>query len=104
MSDRLQDARKAAGYSSARKAALAFGWAYTTYAGHENGSRGFDDDARNYAQAFNVSLEWLITGRGAMKATAASAEIVDIWDRIPEQERDTAKRMLEGLARPKDAK
>ena len=104
MHERLQVARKAAGYSSARSAAIAFGWSYTTYAGHENGSRGFEREAQRYAQAFSVSLEWLILGRGSMKQGGGGAEIYDIWDRIPERDRQTAKRMLEGLAQPKTNK
>jgi phage repressor protein C with HTH and peptisase S24 domain len=101
MASRLTEARKQAGYSSARKAALAFGWKYTTYAGHENGSRGFDDDVRTYAQRFNVSLEWLMTGKGPMKRSGESAEIVEIYQRIPAKHRASALRMLEGLAEPK---
>jgi transcriptional regulator with XRE-family HTH domain len=101
MADRLAEARAKAGYTSARKAAIAFGWKYTTYAGHENGSRGFADDARNYAQAFNVSLEWLMTGKGEMKRSVESAEVVEIYKRIPAKHRPSALRMLEGLAEPK---
>lgn len=54
-------------YESAQDACAAFGWKYPTYAGHENGNRGFRvDTARTYANAFRVSLAWLLTGRGQM--------------------------------------
>ena len=100
--DRLQIARETAGHTSARQAALSLNWSYTTYAGHENGSRGFDREAQRYAAAFGVSLEWLLTGRGPMKKGQKTAEIIDIWDRIPEAQRPTAKLMLEALTKKAD--
>ena len=103
MAHRLVLAREAAGYERAADAAQAFGWRYSTYAGHENGSRGFKRLAETYARCFSVSLEWLLTGKGRMKSSGG-AEIVDIWDRIPLQDRGTARRMLEGLARPDERK
>lgn len=37
---------------------------YSTYAGHENGTRDFEiDAATNYATKFKVPLEWLLLGR-----------------------------------------
>ena len=63
--ERLRDARVSAGYESAAAAAGRFGWTSSTYAGHENGSRGFKDDtAAQYAKAFRVSPEWILFGRG----------------------------------------
>jgi SOS-response transcriptional repressor LexA len=42
---------------------------YQTYAGHENGNSGFKTaTAEKYARKFNVSLDWLLTGRGQMSA------------------------------------
>lgn len=61
--ERLQAARKAAGYESATAAAEALGWAVSTYLGHENGSRGLGVDvARQYAAAFDVQPERLLFG------------------------------------------
>jgi phage repressor protein C with HTH and peptisase S24 domain len=60
---RLKAAREKAGYPTAQKAAEAMGIKFPTYAGHENGSRGFDRKAEKYARKFGVSLEWLLTGR-----------------------------------------
>ena len=68
--ERLREARLSAGYESAAAAANRFGWGVSTYAGHENGSRGFKDDlAAQYARAFRVTPEWIIFGRG--KGTVA---------------------------------
>ncbi|WP_312809313.1 XRE family transcriptional regulator [Agrobacterium cavarae] len=61
---RLEEARKAAGYSTAREAADAIGVSYPTYAAHENGQRGLARAAERYARFFNVSLDWLLTGKG----------------------------------------
>lgn len=63
MNERLRDARKASGFESAAEAAKRFGWAPSTYAGHENGHRGFKmKTARKYAAAFNVTPEWIMFG------------------------------------------
>lgn len=61
---RLQEARKLAGFEDATDAARSLGMKEPTYLGHENGSRGFKGRADDYARKFGVSLEWLITGRG----------------------------------------
>jgi DNA-binding XRE family transcriptional regulator len=62
---RLQKARKEAGYEEATAAADAMGVSRPTYLGHENGSRGLSRAAKRYAEFFHVSLEWLLTGKGA---------------------------------------
>ena len=62
---RLREARKAAGFSSARSAAETRGFPVSTYAQHENGIRGYDDElAKAYARAFRVTPEWLLFGKG----------------------------------------
>lgn len=69
LSDRLREARIAAGYQNAADAARATGVPEPTYNAHENGSRGFKfDRASLYARRFGVSLEWLLSGRGARSA------------------------------------
>jgi len=66
--DRLRKARMGAGLKSAAIAAEKHHWNYPTYAGHENGSRGFrSETAQTYAKAFKVPLEWLITGDGDLR-------------------------------------
>jgi phage repressor protein C with HTH and peptisase S24 domain len=63
MHDRLRDARKNAGYSSAAKAAAALGVKTSTYAAHENGQNEFDaETAKHYGRRFKVAAAWLLTG------------------------------------------
>src|SRR5690606_19234728 len=67
--ERLQEVREKAGFRSAMEAAQHFGWGYSTYASHENGSRGMRlDAARKYARAFGVAVGWLLTGNNGAKA------------------------------------
>lgn len=101
MHDRLETAREAAGYDTAAAACEAFGWKYPTYVGHENGSRGFKGKAEVYARRYGVSLEWLLTGKGDMKAGPESGTVIQIWSRIPREDRPTAIKMLQGLAKDK---
>lgn len=71
MHERLRNARIKAGYKSARRAALRFGWSVSTYAAHENGQNRFDaESARAYGRAFSVSPGWLLTGEDAAAAIA----------------------------------
>lgn len=69
--ERLQTARRHAGYETAADAARALNVTFTTYAGHENGSRGFDSKATRYAHFFRVDLNWLLTGKGMMTGRGA---------------------------------
>jgi len=63
-SKRLRKARIKAGYHTSAAAFLHFGWDSMTYLQHEDGFRAFDDEtARIYGNAFNVSVEWLLTGK-----------------------------------------
>lgn len=65
---RLKKAREAAEFESAADAAKFLGVPEPTYASHENGSRGITARrAQQYASAFKISLDWLLTGRGEMK-------------------------------------
>lgn len=60
---RLVAARKAAGHTSAVKAAEAFGWNVNSYKAHEAGRNGFGiADARSYADAFGTTPEHLNFG------------------------------------------
>ncbi|MEO0975995.1 MAG: helix-turn-helix transcriptional regulator [Pseudomonadota bacterium] len=62
--ERLKEARIAAGFATVQEACEAFGFKYPTYAGHENGQRGMKADAMaRYARAYNISVEWLLTGK-----------------------------------------
>jgi phage repressor protein C with HTH and peptisase S24 domain len=63
--ERLREARKVAGFRSARSAALRHHWTPSTYASHENGQTPVPPDAaKAYAKAFRVSQAWLLTGEG----------------------------------------
>jgi hypothetical protein len=66
---RLAIVRRAAGFDSARSAALACGWPESTYRSHENGSRTIgDNDARRYVVRFNArgakgfTAQWVMFG------------------------------------------
>lgn len=74
-SDRLIRARKHAGFDTAAAAAEALSVKEPTYMGHENGSRGFKSKAEQYARRFGVSLEWLLTGRGAMERKTVQIDL-----------------------------
>lgn len=99
--DRLKQARTDAGYETAQDAAQAFGWNPVTYRSHEAGDRGIKKAvAEKYARALRVSFDWLFLNRGT--SSAESAEIVDIWSRIPDARRDAARVMLKSLINSKD--
>lgn len=72
--ERLQRARKEAGYESAADAADAMGAVPATYWGHENGSRGLGRAAERYATFFHVSLDWLLTGKGQPRKARSAAQ------------------------------
>jgi SOS-response transcriptional repressor LexA len=62
--DRLQKARREAGFETAVDAARAYGWGQSTYISHENGTRGLKPaKAEQYARAFKVQPEWLLYGK-----------------------------------------
>lgn len=67
--ERLQAARKLAGFEGPGEAAAALGIrSKFTYTQHENGHRGIPmDKAVQYARRFGVRLEWLVSGNGPMK-------------------------------------
>lgn len=77
--ERLRQARRDSGFKSARDAASALGVAYSTYAGHENGSRDFDaETAQRYARKFRCSLEWLLTGRKSQNMTGVKSPVAAV--------------------------
>lgn len=61
---RLEQARIARGFKTAKEACTFFGWNYETYAQHENGTRGIVRASKKYAKAFRVREGWLLTGEG----------------------------------------
>lgn len=79
VSERLIQARKAAGFDTAIDAAHALGVKPPTYYSHENGSIGLRSEvATKYARKFKVSLDWLLTGRGEMSPSGVIVEDFDV--------------------------
>lgn len=60
IASRLREARERKGYDTARAAARYHGWNTSTYAQHENGTRGLGRSATKYAKVFGVPLGWLL--------------------------------------------
>lgn len=64
--ERLVEARKQSNLGGIRKVTKAFGWNENTYKAHEQARASFGlVDARKYAKAYNVSVQWLFMGTGA---------------------------------------
>ncbi|MGB8601105.1 MAG: XRE family transcriptional regulator [Rhizomicrobium sp.] len=79
--DRLRVAREKAGYKSAAEALERFGWKQSTYLAHENGQNGIrPEKAKVYAEAFNVTVGWLLTGDGEGPHTAVKATFPSVTD------------------------
>ncbi len=77
INQRLIEARKRAGYRSAREAAAALGVNYQTYVSHENGNKGLSRSAERYAAAYRVSLDWLLRGHGSIADAGAPPSRVE---------------------------
>ncbi|NNF80420.1 MAG: helix-turn-helix transcriptional regulator [Rhizobiales bacterium] len=70
--ERLAKARRDAGYRTAISATTANDWNYSTYSQHERGQRGLTRKmAAKYAEAYNVSPGWLLTGETALLNSSA---------------------------------
>jgi len=77
--DRLKKVRVEAGFSTATQAAKSMGVPPPTYLGHENGTTGLRRDAAvRYAAFFRVSLDWLLTGKGAHKRKPLSPVVGEV--------------------------
>lgn len=80
--ERLQQARRAAGYTNAKQAAEALkneGLVESTYRSHENGGRRLTENTGHiYARAFGISYEWLWTGKGEMERPASDRPISNV--------------------------
>src|ERR1044072_8527102 len=79
---RLRQARLDRAFEPAAAAADAFGWNRNTYASNENGNAPFSyRRAKEYAQGFGVSAEWLYDPAGAMVG-ARSQGMVRVIGRV----------------------
>lgn len=103
MAERLRLAREKK-FASAKEAAEWLGMKYSTYSGNENGSTTFGLEAAvNYARRFNVSLEWLVFGRGRGPAadkndrSAKMHALLDRFERLPSGAQDRIIAYAEGV-------
>jgi hypothetical protein len=94
--ERLQWARRRAGIEDATTAAKRHGWRVSTYLSHENGTRGIKKMANEYARAYRVTAAWLMHGQ---EAAPVDPELVTLWTNLSEDDKQTVKRMMRGLAR-----
>lgn len=84
--DRLKEAREAAGYGSARSAALDNGWPETTYRAHEGGWRTIgDDDAERYTRVFRargskITAQMVIFPNGKLASEPVDSEFQRGWN------------------------
>ena len=86
--DRLRLARQNAGYETAAAAIRHFRWTKSTTYCHENGLRGLtSSEAAKYAQAYGVSLDWLLTG--SLGHAGSSREgLLELFDMLsPDQQK-----------------
>lgn len=99
--ERLRIARLRAGFKTGREAAEAMGFSWSTYLGHENGSRGYPaSKAAIYARKFKVREQWLLYGIGPGPGESGdqTAEIINILDHLPPLKKAEALGYLRGLA------
>lgn len=99
--ERLRIARLRAGFETAKEAAVAMGFAVSTYLAHENGSRGYPaKKAAVYARKFKVREQWLLygVGEGPGETGDQKAEIISIIERLPPLKRAEALGYLRGLS------
>jgi SOS-response transcriptional repressor LexA len=80
--ERLRRAREKAGFATAREAAEAMRVNQTAYYNHENGWRGLTRKAADYARFFNVSADWILTGRGDMEARQSTALQIPVMGKV----------------------
>lgn len=107
---RLALARKRAGYKSARQAAESNGWAASTYAAHERGTRTIgQDDAEIYASMFSaggadLTAKGLLFGDEAKPGQSVGAAVPSLGVSGGGGSRIRAAREQRGLSQSKLAK
>lgn len=79
ITQRLREARKAAGYASAEKAARVMGISASTYRAHENGQNDISvTAAAKYASFFGVSASYLMAGEGSAVSESETAPVPEL--------------------------
>jgi len=74
IADRLRKVRREAGYETAADAARAHNWNVNTVVSNENGNRAPGRKAViQYARAYHVSADWLLTGQGEKQPSGGSS-------------------------------
>jgi phage repressor protein C with HTH and peptisase S24 domain len=74
---RLVEARKKAGFTSARAAAVFHRWPESTYRAHETGGRNFGlEESLKYGDAFEVDGGWIFHGRTPTKRHAGMSNLL----------------------------
>ena len=63
-SERLREARRAAGFETADAFAKALGMGAVTYRAYETGQNGYAKHAPRFAAKLGTTAEWLLEGRG----------------------------------------
>ena len=99
---RLEGARIARGFKTAKSACDFFGWNYNSYAQHEQGNRGISRVSAKYAKAYRVSEAWLLTGEGlgpANSNTDAENEIDKEFKQLVSEATDEDKQAMLPLLR-----
>lgn len=81
--DRLALARKEANFATPTDAARAHAWTVSTYLGYENGNRKPSREmASRIAQAYRVSLDWLVDGRELPRKGRGEQKSVSVMGHI----------------------
>jgi len=77
--ERLKQARLASGHGGVKAVSKKFGWNVNRYKAHDSGQNGFGlEDARAYAKAFGVSLQWLYAGIGVPEDKDEAPTTIDV--------------------------
>ncbi len=99
---RLEHARTARGFKTAKSACDFFGWNYNSYAQHEQGNRGISRVSAKYAKAYRVSEAWLLTGEGTGPTASSNdpANEIDMeFNQLVAEASDEDKRAMLPLLR-----
>lgn len=81
--ERLRLARVKAGYKTASDAARKLEIANPTYLAHENGTRAIRSHmAKEYAEAFGTTADWILYGRELAEALPAGREMEELSELV----------------------
>jgi len=99
MASRLRSAREAKGLDLSQVAER-LGLSEGAARHHENGTRNPKTKTiAQYSRLYGVSVDWIMRGAGKGPAPSDTAEFIDLWEAIPEEERPLALDILRPLAK-----